>query len=101
MRESSSATPAEAIAAYIGMDWADQKHDVILRSAAEPGKAEHFELTHEPDALMDWLGVLQQRFAQKGKCSSLEKMDTGLLVNERSLNGGSEDLHYVQGRNPA
>jgi transposase len=80
MRESSSATPAEAIAAYIGMDWADQKHDVILRSAAEPGKAEHSQIAHQPDALMDWLGTLQRRFDGKGKIAIALEQSRGALI---------------------
>ena len=37
MQESSSVASAEqGIAAYVGIDWADQKHDFTLRSAAEP-----------------------------------------------------------------
>ena len=67
MQESSSAAPAQEVAAYLGLDWAYQKHDVILRSAAEPAKMEHSQIAHQPDALMDWLGALQRRFAGKGK----------------------------------
>src|SRR6202011_576720 len=67
MQESTSAAPAEGVAAYIGIDWADQKHDVVLRSSSEPTKVEHSRIAHEPDALMEWLGELQQRFAGKGK----------------------------------
>jgi hypothetical protein len=36
MQESSSSAPAEGVAAYIGIDWADQKHDVILRARVSP-----------------------------------------------------------------
>jgi hypothetical protein len=50
MQESTSAAPAEGVAAYVGIDWADQKHDVILRSAAEPAKVEHSRIAQEPDA---------------------------------------------------
>jgi transposase len=80
MGESSSAIPTEAIAAYIGMDWADQKHDAILRSATEPGKTEHFQIAHEPEALMDWLGVLQRRFDGKGKIAIALEQSRGALI---------------------
>ena len=80
MRESSSATPAEAIAAYIGMDWADQKHDAILRSATEPSTTEHFQIAHEPEALMDWLGELQRRFDGKGKIAIALEQSRGALI---------------------
>ena len=58
MQESTSAASAEGVAAYIGIDWADQKHAVALRSAGEPAKVEHRLIAHEPEALMDWLSVL-------------------------------------------
>ena len=80
MRESSSATPAESIAAYIGMDWADQKHDAILRSATEPSTTEHFQIAHEPEALMDWLGELQRRFDGKGKIAIALEQSRGALI---------------------
>jgi transposase len=62
------------------MDWADQKHDVILRSAAEPAKAEHSQIAHEPDALMDWLGALQRRFAGRGKILVSLEQSRGALI---------------------
>jgi transposase len=80
MPESSSAVPGQEVAAYIGIDWADQKHDVILRSAAEPAKLEHSQIAHEPDALMDWLGALQRRFAGKGKILVSLEQSRGALI---------------------
>jgi len=56
MQESSSSAPAEGVAAYIGIDWADEKHDVTLRPASELAKVEHRRIAHQPDALMEWLG---------------------------------------------
>ena len=42
MSESVSEQPiATQVAAYVGIDWADQKHDVVLRSVGDPAKAEH------------------------------------------------------------
>ena len=80
MQESTSAAPAEGVAAYVGIDWADQKHDVILRSAAEAAKVEHRRIAHEPGALMDWLGELQQRFAEKGKILVCLEQSRGALI---------------------
>src|SRR5258708_37527177 len=82
MQESTSPAPTEGVAAYIGIDWADQKHDVILRSSSEPAKVEHLRIAHEPDALMEWLGELQQRFAGKGKILvALEQSRGGLIYH--------------------
>jgi transposase len=81
MQESSSPAPAEGVvAAYVGIDWADEKHDVILRAAAEPNKIEHRRIAHEPDALMEWLGELQQRFAGKGKILVCLEQSRGALI---------------------
>ena len=80
MQESTSPAPAEGVAAYIGIDWADQKHDVVLRSASEPAKVEHSRIVHEPDALMEWLGELQQRFAGKGKVLVALEQSRGALI---------------------
>jgi hypothetical protein len=41
MNESIAAVSFEGVAACIGIDWADQKHEVALRSATEPNKVEH------------------------------------------------------------
>jgi transposase len=80
MQESTSSAQAEGVAAYVGIDWADQKHDVILRSASEPAKVEHSQIAHKPDALMDWLGELQQRFAAKGKILVALEQSRGALI---------------------
>ena len=80
MQESSSSVPAEGIGAYVGIDWADQKHDVILRAASEPAKVEYRRIAHKPDALMEWLGELQQRFAGKGKILVCLEQSRGALI---------------------
>ena len=64
--ETSITTP-EAVAAYIGIDWADQKHVIALRSATELNKIEHQVIDQKPEALMEWIGQLEQRFSLQGK----------------------------------
>src|ERR1700731_4357650 len=39
------------VAAFVGIDWADQKHDVVLRSAGNPTKSEHQIIKSEINAL--------------------------------------------------
>jgi transposase len=77
--EASIAT-AEAVAAYIGIDWADQKHDIALRSAAEPNKIEHQLIDQKPEALMDWIGQLEQRFGTQGKILVCLEQSRGALI---------------------
>jgi transposase len=49
------------LAALIGLDWADQHHDVALQVAGA-STVEQLRLPHEPTALAAWLATLKQRF---------------------------------------
>jgi transposase len=50
------------LAALIGIDWADQHHDVALQiNDASP--IEECRLAHDPAVLTQWLATLAQRFA--------------------------------------
>ena len=48
-------------AALIGLDWADQKHDLCLK-AKGADKPEYSRLKHCPRAIDEWARALQQRF---------------------------------------
>ena len=48
-------------AAFIGIDWADAKHDICLQ-AAHAARRESSVLPHRPDAIEAWAGTLRQRF---------------------------------------
>jgi transposase len=80
MNESIATIPSEAIAAYIGIDWADEKHVVALRSAAEAAKIEHQLVDQRPEALMEWIGQLQQRFGRQGKILVCLEQSRGALI---------------------
>src|SRR3954469_2902808 len=54
-------TTAVTPAAFIGLDWADKKHDLCLRPGRE-AKAEFSVLEHTPQALADWIAGLRTRF---------------------------------------
>ena len=53
--------PAE-LTALIGIDWADQQHEVTLQVVAT-GRIERQRLVHTPEAIAEWLATLRQRFA--------------------------------------
>src|SRR4029453_15573337 len=55
---------SEAFAAFVGLDWADAKHDVCLQ-AAGTAQREHCSLAHTPEAIEAWVSSLRQRFAGK------------------------------------
>ena len=51
-------------AATIGLDWADQKHDLWIRPA-EGGKAQHLRLEQTPEAIHEWVAKMRERFANR------------------------------------
>lgn len=51
-------------AATIGLDWADQKHDLWIHPA-DGSKAQHVRLEQTPEALHGWVAKLRERF---GNC---------------------------------
>lgn len=63
--------PAE-FGAYIGLDWADRTHVISLRSA-DSNKVERYQLAHTPEALVEWVSGLQQRFAGQRVAVALEQ----------------------------
>src|SRR6266581_3375351 len=60
-----------SFAATIGLDWADQKHDLWLRPA-DGGKAEHVLLEQTPEALHEWVAKLRERFGNRPVAIGIE-----------------------------
>ena len=50
-----------AFAAFIGLDWADAKHDICLQ-AAGAAQREFLSLEHSPEAINAWVQTLRTRF---------------------------------------
>ncbi len=48
--------------ATIGLDWADQKHDLWIRPA-DGSPPQHVQLEQTPEAVHQWIAKLRQRFA--------------------------------------
>ena len=68
----------EEFAAFVGLDWADAKHDVCLQAAGSATR-EHLILEHTPEAIEAWVGALRQRFAGKPIAICLE-LNKGPIV---------------------
>jgi transposase len=51
-------------AATIGLDWADQKHDLWIRPA-DGSKAEHVRLEQTAETLHEWVAKLRERFGNR------------------------------------
>jgi transposase len=65
-------------AAFVGIDWADLKHDVCLQAAGS-NEREHVEIAHRPDTIERWALSLRERFAGQPIAVCLE-IATGPLV---------------------
>ena len=52
---------SEAFAAFVGLDWADAKHDVCLQ-AAGTAQREFLRLEHSPEEINAWVQTLRTRF---------------------------------------
>ena len=66
------------VVAYIGLDWADERHSVHLQPAE--GKSEHYELEQKPAVLHDWVAQLQQRFGG-GKIAVALEQRKGAVIH--------------------
>lgn len=58
-------------AAVIGIDWADQKHDIALQETGSK-RVERKELRHTPEAIAEWVAELRQRFGGRSVAIALE-----------------------------
>ncbi|MEA3153822.1 MAG: hypothetical protein QOK44_1411 [Betaproteobacteria bacterium] len=64
-------SPDQSYAAVIGIDWADQKHDICLK-AASSNEHEHSVIVHRPEAIERWACGLRERFAGRPIAVCLE-----------------------------
>ena len=60
------------VAAWVGLDWADQQHLVCLYDVGT-GQTELSRLEQKPEALQSWLGQLRQRFGGQPVAVVLEQ----------------------------
>src|SRR5215813_10028184 len=68
----------ETLAAFVGLDWADAKHDVCLQAAGSEQR-EHESLDHTPEAIEAWVCSLQKRFEGQPIAIGLE-LNKGPIV---------------------
>jgi transposase len=68
----------DVFAAFVGIDWADAKHDGCLQAAGS-AKRERFQLEHTPEAIDAWVTTLRTRFNGQPVAICLE-LNKGPLV---------------------
>jgi len=66
------------IVAWIGLDWADQEHDVCLQ-AVGGGEVERQVVPQRPEALQEWVRQLRARFPQGRVAIALEQSRGALI----------------------
>jgi transposase len=72
-------TSHDTLAVFVGIDWADAKHDICLQ-AAGTAKRECFQLDHTPEAIEAWVTTLRTRFSGQPVAVCLE-LTKGPLVS--------------------
>jgi transposase len=68
------------IQAWIGIDWADEKHDVSLYDVAT-GQQERLEVQQSPEAFAEWVGQLRLRYGNRGEVAVILEQGKGALLN--------------------
>jgi transposase len=66
------------IAAFVGLDWADQKHVLSLREAGST-ETQRSSLEQTPEALQSWLHDLRQRFKGRPVAVAVEQTRGALI----------------------
>lgn len=73
-----SRTQPPPLAAWIGIDWADQHHDVALKEAGSE-RVEHQRIGATPEALVEWITGLRIRFGGRPIGIALEQSKGALI----------------------
>ena len=68
----------DTFAAFVGIDWAEAKHDMCLQAAGTANRA-CFQLEHTPEAIDTWVAALRTRFDGQPVAICLE-LNKGPLV---------------------
>jgi Transposase/Transposase IS116/IS110/IS902 family len=71
--------PTDALAAFIGLDWAEATHDLCLHAAGSETR-ECSVLEHQPDTLDEWVSTWRARCKGPSMAICLE-LNTGPLVS--------------------
>ena len=70
--------PNVEIAAFVGLDWADQKHIVTLQEA-DSDRRQRFSLDQTPEALQYWIQQLRSRFDGRPVAIAVEQKRGALI----------------------
>jgi transposase len=73
-------TPAAIpdVVAWVGLDWADQRHEIRLQAVGSP-QIESFTVEQKPEALHGWVAELRARFPE-GKIAVALEQSRGAVI---------------------
>jgi transposase len=66
------------IAAFVGLDWADQKHVITLQEAGSDQR-HRFTMDHTPEAVQNWIQLLRHRFGSRPVAIAVEQKRGALI----------------------
>ena len=78
---SADRTNEKPVAAFVGIDWADQQHAIVLRAATSNARLEHRSISSEPAALAEWVLEVRERFSAQGKILVCLEQSRGALIH--------------------
>ena len=67
------------IAAWVGLDWAEDQHEIRLRAAGSR-EVERYQVRQDPEELHAWIRQLQARFGGRPVVIALEQKRGGLMA---------------------
>lgn len=70
--------PVPEVVAWVGLDWADQRHEIRLQAVGSP-QIESFTVEQKPEALHGWIAELRARFPQ-GKIAVALEQSRGAVI---------------------
>ena len=73
---SADRTNEKPVAAFVGIDWADQQHAIVLRAATSNARLEHRSISSEPAALAEWVLEVRERFSFSGQDPGLPRAES-------------------------
>src|SRR5213596_3587799 len=78
MNELNNDTPSHDYAAFVGIDWADQKHAFSLQVAGQSRK-ETGTLEQKPEVISSWVANLRERFGGRPVAVAVEQSRGALI----------------------
>lgn len=74
-----TSAPLPEVVAWVGLDWADEGHQVSLQAVGE-GRPQSFRVEQKPEALHAWVAELRARFPQ-GKIALALEQSRGAVIS--------------------